>query len=192
MTLVELLVVIAVIAVIAGIMYRSLYQARERAHLATCISNLRQLVQAVHMYEQDWGTVPIEYRMKTSEGIYGFVQQILFPNYVKDKSLFICPADPYQGTRPFIVFWKGEKWPILYPYFINFVTVKEYGRGNPRLKPRSGLFICGFHKKEFQIDVIARYDGSIELAPRGRYKIIRPEFEGGIGSEDFEDPELLP
>ena len=53
MTLIEMQVVIGVILVFVGITYRALSQARERAHLATCISNLRQLIQAVHMYEQD-------------------------------------------------------------------------------------------------------------------------------------------
>jgi len=184
MTLIELLVVIGVIAVIIGITYRVLSQARERAHLATCISNLRQLVLAVHMYEQDWGTVPIEHPRKTPEGLYGYVQQILFPTYVNDKSLFVCPDDPYLGRHPFIVLWRGEEWPISYGYYINHVTVREYGKGNPRLSPRSPIFDCGFHKREFQIDIIARYDGSIELAPRGLYKFIRPEFEEGIKHEN--------
>lgn len=189
MTLIELLVVIGVILVIVGITYRALYQARERAYLATCISNLRQLIQAVHMYEQDWGTVPIEYPMETPEGLYGYVQQILCPTYVRDKSLFVCPDDPDQGTHPFIIVWRGEEWPISYGYYINRVTVKEFGKGNPRLKPRSTLFDCPFHKRELQINVIARYDGSIEIAPRGRYKFIRPEFEGGTEHEE-DDLEL--
>ena len=81
MTLIEMLVVIGVILVIVGISYRALSQARERAHLATCISNLRQLNQAVHMYEQDWGTVPIapNHPIKTPEGMWGFIDQMLYP-----------------------------------------------------------------------------------------------------------------
>jgi len=79
MTLMELLIVIALIAVLVAINFAVLSKVRQRAYLGTCISNLRQLVLAVHMYENDWGTVPIESPTKTPEGIYGVVQQMISP-----------------------------------------------------------------------------------------------------------------
>src|SRR5438876_5108970 len=54
-TLVEVLVVLAVIAVIAGIVYASSGEVREKARQTACISNLRQIGQALAMYRQDWG-----------------------------------------------------------------------------------------------------------------------------------------
>ena len=54
-TLVETLVVIAIIGVLAGIVYASSGGARERGRQAVCISNLRQIGQAIAMYRQDWG-----------------------------------------------------------------------------------------------------------------------------------------
>jgi len=48
-----LLVVIAIIAVLAGILFPVFGKAREKGRQASCISNQRQLAQAVMMYAQD-------------------------------------------------------------------------------------------------------------------------------------------
>ncbi len=53
MTLVELIIVLAVIAILAGLIFTTLIKVRQRAYLSSCIQNLRQLVLAVHMYEND-------------------------------------------------------------------------------------------------------------------------------------------
>jgi prepilin-type N-terminal cleavage/methylation domain-containing protein len=52
-TLIELLVVLAVMALLAAILLPVFAQVRETARRATCISNLRQLILAQHMYVQD-------------------------------------------------------------------------------------------------------------------------------------------
>ena len=51
--LVELLVVIAVIAILAGLLLPGLSRARERALAAACQSNLRQLQLAFQLYASD-------------------------------------------------------------------------------------------------------------------------------------------
>lgn len=53
-TLIEILVVIAILAVLAGILFPVLAAARERGRIATCQSNLRQIGIALGMYLQDW------------------------------------------------------------------------------------------------------------------------------------------
>lgn len=52
-TLVELLVVVAIIAILAAVLFPVFAQSREKSRTATCQSNLNQLVKALQMYTQD-------------------------------------------------------------------------------------------------------------------------------------------
>lgn len=52
-TLIELLVVIAIIALLLALLMPSLSRARESARRAVCGSNLRGILQAVHLYAND-------------------------------------------------------------------------------------------------------------------------------------------
>lgn len=57
-TLVELLIVIAVIAMLFGVLVPVLRAAREQARAVTCGSNLKQLCMALMVYEQENETFP--------------------------------------------------------------------------------------------------------------------------------------
>src|SRR5437868_15505651 len=53
-TLIELLVVIAIIAILAAFLFPVFAQARERARMTTCVSNMRQIGTGLMMYVQDY------------------------------------------------------------------------------------------------------------------------------------------
>jgi prepilin-type N-terminal cleavage/methylation domain-containing protein/prepilin-type processing-associated H-X9-DG protein len=67
-TLIELLVVIAIIAILAAILFPVFAQAREKARQASCLSNMKQMALAVHMYAQDYDEMMTPY----NDQVYDF------------------------------------------------------------------------------------------------------------------------
>ncbi len=103
-TLVELLVVIAVIAVLAGILFPVFVTAKQQAATSTCVGNLKQLSTAVRMYaDNNSGALPCPRRIrsdwpdnwagvdKPSAKVYPEHGQIW--EYVRSANIYVCPAD---------------------------------------------------------------------------------------------------
>ncbi|MBI4660246.1 MAG: type II secretion system protein [Verrucomicrobia bacterium] len=94
-TLVELLVVIAMIAILAGLLLPALIQAKTAAQSAKCQGNLRQLGIAVAAYVSDAKSYPVYTGYSTNipnwyESLQPYTENDWF------GILFKCPA--YQGS----------------------------------------------------------------------------------------------
>lgn len=57
-TLVEILVVIAIVAILTGLLLPALSRAREKSREAACAGNLRQIGQVAAIYNDDYGALP--------------------------------------------------------------------------------------------------------------------------------------
>ena len=109
-TLIELLMVIAIIAILAAILLPVFALAREAARKASCVSNLKQLGNAVQMYSQDYDeTLP----NAGSEGESGDLTGSLEP-YLKQragKGIWRCPS--HSGFASAYTSSYGYNWQYL-------------------------------------------------------------------------------
>lgn len=109
-TLIELLVVIAIIAILASILFPVFAQARESARLTQCLSNMKQIGQAMLMYADDYDeTLPLrrdgsaptcQARIWRPDGTYDTWtvptrnwRHMIAP-YVKNTGVYMCPTNP--------------------------------------------------------------------------------------------------
>lgn len=121
-TLVELLVVVAIIAVLAGMAFPVLSHSRSRAYRAQCLSNTRQIGVAFSAYTDDWeGAFPAAWNewntpRYADSGPYPMhspgVVETLAP-YGATPELWRCPSDTglnlhfsdYWMSGPYRPFW---------------------------------------------------------------------------------------
>ena len=146
-TLVELLLVIAVIALLIALMLPAMNAARRSAQLAECSSQLRQICIATELYTHDFNDYfPTKYLGWSPNTNYGHVFMLMYgdPNVALPPSgggkivnpYLNLPATPTLGSEAFIIFkCPGDEGPVpenpVDPTCIGFSTVTVYeGVGN--------------------------------------------------------------
>ncbi len=118
-TLVELLVAIAIIAVLIAVLLPGLGLARDKARRVACLSNLLQLGQALHMYAGDYrglvmplaytdprliGNGPAIYWWGTNDASgVDYTRGFAWPylrSELRPGSIYECPVQPWGTYRP--------------------------------------------------------------------------------------------
>ncbi|MCH7589653.1 type II secretion system protein [PVC group bacterium] len=91
-TLLEMMVVIAIIAILGSLLLTVLHRTRETAYASTCTSNLRQMGQALMLYMDD----NRHYFPSMSGGGFGDRWYNTLNSYLNNQDIFICPASNFQ------------------------------------------------------------------------------------------------
>ena len=90
MTLIELLIVTAIIAILCALLLPAMASAREASKGTVCETRLHQLGMATLMYAMDWdGRLPSHFRVEN--GYIGVHIFTLLRNYTGDFRIFQCP-----------------------------------------------------------------------------------------------------
>jgi prepilin-type N-terminal cleavage/methylation domain-containing protein/prepilin-type processing-associated H-X9-DG protein len=114
-TLIELLVVIAIIAILAAILFPVFAQAREKARAISCLSNDKQMGNAVTLYTQDYDEMMPAWNVH-----FACTTQV---------ARGILPAGTPCGTDSAAKYWDA----LVQPYVKN---------GDPAASNRGGVWHC--------------------------------------------------
>jgi prepilin-type N-terminal cleavage/methylation domain-containing protein len=115
-TLIELLIVIAIIAILAAILFPVFGRVREQTRQTSCMSNMHQIYVGYSLYKQDHNKPPClllgiaertpdHYPWQPGDGLdkvspASAVQaNFLYPAYIKNIETFHCPDNPDNDMR---------------------------------------------------------------------------------------------
>ncbi len=127
-TLIELLTVIAIIAILAGLLLPAVGRARATAQKTACSNNMAQIGKAELIFSTDHKNKTVPSNAK--DEAYNFVYSLW--DYVGESGeIFVCPVDPYEDEdSKWCVSKTNDEEPLHFSYLVNGKTngyKKQYG-----------------------------------------------------------------
>jgi prepilin-type N-terminal cleavage/methylation domain-containing protein/prepilin-type processing-associated H-X9-DG protein len=141
-TLIELLVVIAIIGILAAMLLPALAKAKLKAHQVNCLSNLKQLTLAGHMYAEDLNAWvgPISSDPSLSGGDW---MGSMLAFYGRATNVLICPVAPNRGNPSSAVNPSGTadtawQWTLSTPVYSSSYGFNKWLNFRPSLSLLNG------------------------------------------------------
>lgn len=115
LTLLEIVIVIAIIAILTALVIPILSSNGRPARRTQCASNIRQLLTAMYLYcDQPQGGGCLPSLAPTRQDQFAHTESasaalnVLYPSYVSDPRIFACPSDPQKPSSALLQ--KIPKW----------------------------------------------------------------------------------
>lgn len=96
-TLVEMLVVLAILGILSGFLFAAFAGVREKGRQTTCASNLKQIGIAFSLYADDNADVLPPSSVEVSRNVWW--PELTAP-YVKNQQIYLCPSDSSSKLQP--------------------------------------------------------------------------------------------
>jgi prepilin-type N-terminal cleavage/methylation domain-containing protein/prepilin-type processing-associated H-X9-DG protein len=95
-TLIEMLVVMAIVGIVAALLLPALARTREAGRSTACLSNLHQIGLGLQLYVQDnQNRMPVMYDKSTNSAVTNgpSIDVVLLPFVSGNSNIFRCPSD---------------------------------------------------------------------------------------------------
>jgi len=129
-TLIELLAVIAILSILAGLLLPALSSARQNAQSVNCLGNMKQVSAVFLLYANDYdGYLPC--RDNIGPGINGYGETISAKNWLDDQMRIYIGKNQVSVAPAKVLFCPEEKGKedMTTNYGLNYLIATENGRG---------------------------------------------------------------
>lgn len=172
-TLVELLVVIAMIGLLAGLLLPALARAKQKAQQTSCINNLRQIGVALELYVGEFTQYPSCFwsaGASTPPGNNTYVWQTRLLSYMaNNRQAFWCPAAKPQSA------WDPAANTTIGP------VVGEDGKINPYGIKETSLFSLGYNDWGLSLPLGLGLGGDVGSRPTKDTMVRQPSAMIAVG-----------